>query len=82
VDNPPWPIPVFADATDLQDRADHVEGVLTALSVYLTTILDDTAQNVPGGIDLRQMKALLSDLTSDVTGTLQQAVEGLAGRVA
>jgi len=53
-----------------------------ALSVYLTAILDDTAQNVPGGLDLRQVDALLSDLASDVTGTLQRAVEGLAGRVA
>jgi hypothetical protein len=79
---PPRPIPVYADAIDLQDRADHVVAVLTALSAYLTTILDDTAQNVPGGIELRQIDAALSDLVSDVTGTLQQAVEGLAGGVA
>jgi hypothetical protein len=56
--------------------------VLTALSEYLTAILDDTAQNVPSGLDLRQIDALLFDLGSDLIGTLQVAVEGVAGRVA
>ncbi|MGO9681186.1 MAG: hypothetical protein ACLPTZ_00985, partial [Beijerinckiaceae bacterium] len=61
--NPPWPIPLFADASDLEDRADHLKTVLAALTVYVTAILDDTAQNVLGGLDLRQIDALLSDLT-------------------
>jgi hypothetical protein len=79
---PPWPIPLFADATDLEDRADHLNKVLNALSAYLTAVLDDTAQNVPGGLDCRQVDALLSDLASDVSGTLQHAVELMAWRVA
>jgi len=81
-EHPPWPIPLYADATDLEDRADHLNRVLNALSVYVTAILDDTAQNVPGGLDLRQIDALLSDLVSEVTGILQHAAEGMAGRVA
>ena len=56
--------------------------MLNALSAYLTAILDDTSQNVPGGLDLRQVDALLSDLASDVSGTLQHAVERMAWRVA
>ncbi len=80
--HPPWPIPLFADASDLEDRADHLNKVLNAVSVYVTAILDDTAQNLPGGLDLRQIDALLSELVSDVTGTLQRAAEGIAGRVA
>ncbi len=84
--NPPWPIPLFADASDLEDRADHLKTVLAALTVYVTAILDDTAQNVPGGLDLHQIDALLSDLTSDVTGTIQRAAgaiaENMAGRIA
>src|SRR5271169_4828044 len=64
-EHPPWPIPIYAYASDLEDRADHLKTVLNALSVYVTSILDDTAQNVPGGLDLRQIDALLSDLTSD-----------------
>jgi len=80
--HPPRPIPLGPNALDLEDRGDHLNTVLNALSVYLATILDDTAQNVPGGLDRRQADALLSDLASEVTGTLQHAVEGLAGRVA
>jgi hypothetical protein len=80
--NPPRPIPVCADAADLQDRADHLEGVIAALSAYLTAILDDTAQNVPGGLDLRQIDALRSDLESELRGTLQQAIDGTARRAA
>ena len=74
-------IPLDPEAVDLEDRVDHLKKVLTALSAYLTAILEDTAQNVPGGLDLRQIDALLFDLGSDVIGTLQHAVEGV-GRVA
>jgi hypothetical protein len=79
---PPWPIPFDADATDLEDRADHLKQVLDALSVYVAAILDDTAQNIPGGLDLRFIDALLSDLASDVTGTIRRAADAIAGRVA
>jgi hypothetical protein len=77
-DHPPRPVSIDADATDLEDRADYLNKVLNALSAYLSAVLDDTAQNVPGEVDLRQVDTLLSDLASDVSGTLQRAV----GRVA
>jgi hypothetical protein len=64
----PWPIPVAVAAADLEDRADHLNKVLTG-------------QNVPGGLDLRHIDALLSDLASDVTGTIQGAADAMAGRV-
>jgi hypothetical protein len=80
--NTPRPLPIYADADDLQDRADHLEGLFTALSAYLATILDDTAQNVPGGLDVRQIEALLSDLASEVSGTSRHAIECAARRVA
>jgi hypothetical protein len=79
--NPPWPIPVGVNATDLEDRADHLKTVLDALSVYVTAILHDTAQNALGGLDLRYINALLSDLASDVTGTVRRAADAIAGRV-
>jgi hypothetical protein len=67
--DPPWPILLYADASDLEGRTDHLKKVLVAASV-----------------DLRQMDALLSDLTSDVTGTIQRAAdamaENMAGRIA
>jgi hypothetical protein len=75
----PWPVPLFADASDLEDRADHLKTVLDAVSVYVTAILDDTAQNVPGGLDLDSVDALLADLTSEVTGTLRNAADAAAG---
>ena len=80
-EHPPRPIPVDVDAIDLEDHADHLHRVIGALSVYVTMILADTAQSVPSGLDLRYIQAALSDLASDVTGTIQQAAEGLAGRV-
>jgi hypothetical protein len=80
--HPQRPIPIDAKAIDLEDHADHLNKVLNALSAYLTTVLDDTAQNVPGGLDLRQVDALLSDLASDVSGTLQHAIESTAWRAA
>jgi hypothetical protein len=80
--HPPWPIPIDADATGLEDRADHLKKVLDALSVYVAAILDDTAQNVPGGLDLRSIDALLADLASDVAGTIRRAADAMAGRVA
>jgi len=80
--NRPLSIPVFAASADLADRAEYLEAVFTALSKYLTVILDDTAQNVPGGLDLLYINALLSDLASEVSGTVQQASESMAGRVA
>jgi hypothetical protein len=78
---PPCPIPLFADATDLEDRGDHLKKVLNAVSVYLTALLGDTAQNVPGGLDLRSIDALLSGVASDVTSTIQGAADAMAVRV-
>jgi hypothetical protein len=51
-----------------------------ALSVYVTVILDDTAQNIPGGLDLRDAEGILADLASDVTGAIQHAADDMAGR--
>ena len=44
--------PLLADAGDLEGRADHLNKVLNAVSVCVNAILDDTAQNVPSGLDL------------------------------
>jgi hypothetical protein len=77
---PPRRIPLDADALDLEDRADHLNKVLTAVSVYVAVILDDTAQNVPGRLDLADIEAILADLASDVAGTIQHAAEGMGWR--
>jgi hypothetical protein len=77
----PRPIPVDADAIDLEDRADHLSKVLNVLSAYLTAIVDDTAQNVPGRVEFCHIEAILSDLESEVTGTIQHAADVMAGRI-
>jgi hypothetical protein len=82
VEHPPRPIPLDADAIDLEDRADHLDKVFGALLTYVTAILDDTAQNVPGRIDFRDAEGILTDLASDLTGTIQLAADDMAGRVA
>jgi hypothetical protein len=76
--HPPRTIPADADAIDLEDRADHLQKVLGALSMYLTLILDDTAQNVPGRFDLPNVEGILCDLAADLTGPLQHAAEDMA----
>jgi hypothetical protein len=78
----PRTIPLDADAIDLEDRADHLSKVFSALSVYLAVLLDDTAQNVPGGLDLRDAEGVLADLASDLTGTIQRAADSMAGWLA
>ena len=80
--HPPWSMPLHPDASDLEDRAEHLKTVLNALSIYVTAILENTAQDVPGGLDLRQIDALLYDLASEVAGTIRHAADALPERVA
>jgi hypothetical protein len=80
--HPPRPIPIGADAIDLNERAEHLSTVLGALSAYVAILLDDTAQNVPGGLDLRDAEGFLADLAADLTGTIQRAADSMAGWLA
>ena len=69
-------------AIDLEQRADHLNEVLSGLAGYLTVVLDDTAQNTPGGLELCDAEAILADLASDLTGAILNAADEMAGRVA
>jgi hypothetical protein len=80
--HPPRPIPIDADAIDLEDRADHLSKVLNALSAYVTTIVDDAAQNAPGKLDFCDIEGIIFDLASDVTGAIRYAADDMAGRIA
>jgi hypothetical protein len=77
-DHPPPTIPIDADAIDIEDRANHLDQVFRAMSAYVAVILDDTSQNVPGGLDVRGAEGLLADLASDLTGTIQRAADSMA----
>ena len=79
--HPPRPVPVDADSIDLQDRADHLSAVFGGLAAYLAIVLDDTAENAPGGLDFTDAEAILADLASDLTGAILNAADEMAGRV-
>jgi hypothetical protein len=72
--NPPRPIRLEVESLDLDDRAEHLEKMLAAVHVYLTAILADTAENIPGGkLDRKYLDALYSDFIADAVGGIQQA---------
>jgi hypothetical protein len=75
-ENVPHPIRADVDSEDLEGRADHLEKVFAALHVYLTTIIADTAHNVPGGtLDRRYLDNLFRDLSADSLATIRNAAE-------
>jgi hypothetical protein len=72
----PHPIYALADSEDLDSRADHLEKVFAALHVYLTAIVADTAQNVPGGtLDRRYIDNIFRDLSADTVGAVRNAAD-------
>jgi len=74
--NVPHPIYADIDSEDLDACADHLEKVFAALHVYLTAIIADTAQNVPGGaLDRRYLDNLFRDLSGDALGIIRNAAE-------
>jgi hypothetical protein len=74
--NVPHPIYANMDSEDLDGRADHLEKVFAALHVYLTAIIADTAQNIPGGtLDRRYLNNLFNDLSADALGVIRNAAE-------
>jgi hypothetical protein len=74
--NVPHPIYVDVDSVDRDGRADHLEKVLAALHVYLTTIIADTAHNIPSGmLDRRYLNNLFRDLSADALCVIRNAAE-------
>jgi hypothetical protein len=74
--NVPHPIYADVDSEDLEGRADHLEKVFAALHVYLTAIIAETAQNIPGGtLDRRYLDNLFRDLSADALGVIRNAAE-------
>jgi hypothetical protein len=74
--NAPYPIYAEVDSDDLDVRAGHLEKVFEALHAYLTAILADTAQKIPGGaLDRRYLEGLFKELSGDVVGVIRHAAE-------
>jgi hypothetical protein len=75
-----WNVPhrIYADvdSEDLDGRAEHLERVFGALHVYLTAIIADTAQSIPGGtLDRRYLDNLFEDLSADALCVIRNAAE-------
>jgi hypothetical protein len=76
--NAPHPIYSDVDSEDLNGRADHLEKVFAALHVYLSAIVADTAQNIPGrALDRRYLNNLFQDLSADAVGVIRNAAEDM-----
>jgi hypothetical protein len=74
--NLPHPIYAEADSDDLNGRADHLETVFEALHVYLTVVISDTAQKIPGGAVNRScLDHLFQNLSADALCTIRHAAE-------
>src|SRR5258708_37152275 len=77
--NPPQSIAVLVESDELEGRADHLERLFAALQVYLTAIVADTAQNIPGGchLDRRYLDNLFADVSSDALAVIPNAAEDM-----
>jgi hypothetical protein len=74
--NVPHPIYADVDSVDLDGRADHLEKVFAALHVYLTAIIADMAQDVPGGaLDPHYLDNLFRDWSADALCMIRNAAE-------
>ena len=74
--NIPHPIYAEADSGDLDGRADHLQKVFEALQVYLTIVLSDTAQNLPGGaLDRSFLDDPFQNLSTDALCAIRHAAK-------
>jgi len=70
------PIYLGVNADDLDGRANHLEKVFAALHAYLSVIVGDTAENIPGGaLDGRYPDNPFQDLSADAMGAIRNAAE-------
>ena len=76
--NPPRPIYLAAESDDLDDSADHPE-VLAAVRLYLTAILADTAENIPGGtLDHKYLDGAYRDFCAHAGGGIRNAAHQMS----
>jgi hypothetical protein len=70
--------PIHCDAgwEDLEGRADHLERVFAALRVYLTAIIPDITQTIPGvTLDRHYLDNLFQDLSADALRVIRNAAK-------
>jgi hypothetical protein len=74
-DNHPVNIVGEADAADMEERAEHVQGLLTAVETYLTAVLADAKHNTSGLQFDVNVLGILSDTRGDIVDTFNIAAE-------
>ena len=75
----PHQIRYCADRRDLEERAEHIQQVLSAVLLYVDVIVRDTASVAPGGsIDREYLTGLITDLAGDIAGSIANAAEECA----
>jgi hypothetical protein len=76
--NLPHPTNADPESENLEARADHLEKVFAALHVYVTAVVADTTQNIPGGtLDRRYLDKLFQNLVADSLRVVRNAAEEL-----
>jgi hypothetical protein len=74
--NVPHTIYAEANSDDLDGRAEHLEKVFEALHAYLTIVVSDTAQNIPGGTLNRScLDHVFRDLSADALCVIRHAAD-------
>src|SRR5829696_279249 len=58
------PIPLFPIATDFEERADHLDKVLKALTLYLAELLDERRRTSQASVAISRRRCLISRLPS------------------
>jgi hypothetical protein len=69
--------PIYADDSEgLDGRADHPEKLFAALHAYLTAIIPDIAQTIPGvTLDRRYLENLFQDLSANALRVIRNAAD-------
>lgn len=64
------------DQSDLEERADHIEAVLTAVSSYIRAVVGDTRYNA--NTDIHDETPFLDNAMHDIVGALRNKADALA----
>jgi hypothetical protein len=72
--NVPRPLRSDSDWKGLEGRAGHLQKVFAALHVYLTTVIAETAQDIPASVlDWRYVDGIFQQFSADALGAVRDA---------
>jgi hypothetical protein len=78
--NAPLPIHSETDRDAIEVRADHLQKVFAALHVYLTAIIVEVAEKIPGSaLDRRYLDQLFQQFSADGLRVIRNAAAEIRG---